>query len=230
MIKTLRKAWKSNWGKAALLGVGMMGYGAASRAGVFKDTFLPETSDITNFLAPTTGSTGFLTDAQQFGADLFTTPFKIGGAFAGSGYDYLIGKKGASYSDFKKELNNALPDVFPSGTKKLTAAETAKLAKMGYDMSNAGGFGGGPRKKITHRQSVRPIGPAGNIAIAAAGRSNAFNPNRTAHQLLAKAYQDRYYKDIDQQTGGVNRIGPNINVRDAGSLSISRPSYRYTAT
>ena len=70
MIKTLRKIWKSDWGKAALLGVGMVGYGAASRAGAFTDTWLPETSDITNFLAPTKGSSGFLADVQQFGADI----------------------------------------------------------------------------------------------------------------------------------------------------------------
>ena len=229
MTKTLRKIWKSDWGKAALLGVGMVGYGAASRAGAFTDTWLPETSDITNFLAPTKGSSGFLADVQQFGADIVTTPLKVGGAFAGSGYDYLIGESGSSYGKFKKELKGALPDIFPSGTKKLTPAELAQLAKMGYDISTGGGFGGGPRKKIQHRPSkISPIGPAGNIAIAQARQSRTFDPNRTAHSILAKAYGDRYYKDIDQQARGVQRFGPNINIKESGTLAMSKPSYRYT--
>ena len=33
MIKTLRKVWKSDWGKAALVGVGLVGYGAFSSDG-----------------------------------------------------------------------------------------------------------------------------------------------------------------------------------------------------
>ena len=33
MIKTLRKIWKSDWGKAALVGVGLVGYGAYTSAG-----------------------------------------------------------------------------------------------------------------------------------------------------------------------------------------------------
>tara|TARA_R110000824_G_C14982186_1_gene654291 strand:- start:39 stop:710 length:672 start_codon:yes stop_codon:yes gene_type:complete len=223
MIKTLRKVWKSNWGKAALLGVGMVGYGAASRA---LPSYLPSYTDslIDRTLSPTAGSTGFLADIQGQAASLLRSPFAVGEALGGKGYEYLMGKKGTTYSDFKKELQSAISPIQQvsgavGGVKEIVAGESPRGT----------GLGGGQRNKITHKQSMRPIGPAGNIAIAAAGRSNAFNPNRTAHQLLAKAYQDRYYKDIDQQTGGVRRIGPNINVRDAGSLSISRPSYRYTA-
>ena len=222
MIKTLRKAWKSNWGKAALLGVGLVGYGAASKAfdvlPAYKGSYLDTQ------LTPTAGSTGFLADIQRETAKFIRSPFAVGEALGGKGYEYLMGKKGTSYGDFKKELQNAVSPIVDF-TK--TATEAKNL--VGGTPKDGGGFSGGQRNKIAHRQSVRPIGPAGNIAIAAAGRSNAFNPNRTAHQLLAKAYQNRYYKDIDQQAGGVRRIGPNINVRDAGSLSISRPSYRYTA-
>ena len=100
---------------------------------------------------------------------------------------------------------------------------------MGYDISTGGGFGGGPRKKIQHRPSkISPIGPAGNIAIAQARQSRTFDPNRTAHSILAKAYGDRYYKDIDQQARGVQRFGPNINIKESGTLAMSKPSYRYT--
>jgi len=220
MMKTLRKAWKSNWGKAALLGVGLVGYGAASKAfdvlPAYKGSYLDKQ------LTPT--GTGFLADIQGQAASLLRSPFAVGEALGGKGYEYLMGKKGTTYSDFKKELQSAISPI------RQVSGAVGKVKEIVEGESPRGtGLGGGQRKEITHKQSMRPIGPAGNIAIAAAGRSNAFNPNRTAHQLLAKAYQDKYYKDIDQQTGGVSRIGPNINVRDAGSLSISRPSYRYTA-
>jgi hypothetical protein len=225
MIKTLRKAWRSNWGKAALLGIGAVGYGAASRAGAFQDTFLPETDDIYNFIAPAAGKTGFLADVQRLGADLVSAPFKVGGAFAGSGYDYLMGKPGATFGNFKNELKNAVGGILPEAGKQ-AAVDAGRQAFFGVDDK------GNPvmrSRRATHR-NISPISPSGNIAIAAARRTDPFNPNRTAAQVLAKAYQDRYYKDIDQQTRGVGRIGPNISIKESGSLSVRRPAYRYTAS
>ena len=224
MIKTLRKAWRSNWGKAALLGIGAVGYGAASRAGAFQNTFLPETDDIYDFIAPTAGKTGFLADVQRLGADLISAPFKVGGAFAGSGYDYLMGKPGATFGKFKNELKDAVGGVLPDPVKKYLTDEAGNLVRdsAGRPIQTGGGA------RATHR-AIAPISPSGNIAIAAARRTDPFNPNRTAAQVLAKAYQDRYYRDIDQQTRGVARIGPNISIKESGSLSVRRPAYRYTA-
>ena len=225
MIKTLRKAWRSNWGKAALLGVGAVGYGAASRAGAFQGTFLPETDDIYDFIAPTAGKTGFLADVQRLGADLISAPFKIGGAFAGSGYDYLMGTPGATFGKFKNELKDAVGGVLPDPAKKFLTDEAGRLIR-GSDGKPIQTGGGGAR--ATYR-AIAPISPSGNIAIAAASKTDPFNPERTAAHVLAKAYGDRYYRDIDQQTRGVQRYGPNISVKESGTLAISRPAYRYTA-
>jgi len=216
MIKTLRKVWRSNWGKAALLGVGAIGYGAASRAGAFQDTFLPETDDIYDFVAPTAGKTGFLADVQRLGADLVSAPFKVGGAFAGSGYDYLMGKPGTTFGNFKNELKDAVGGVLPDPVKKYLTDKAGNLVRdsAGKPIQTGGGA------RATHR-AISPISPSGNIAIAAARRTDPFNPNRTAAQVLAKAYQDRYYRDIDQQTRGVSRAGPNILVRESGKLKFS---------
>ena len=224
MIKTLRKVWRSNWGKAALLGVGAIGYGAASRAGAFQNTFLPETDDIYDFIAPTAGKTGFLADVQRLGADLVSAPFKVGGAFAGSGYDYLMGTPGATFGKFKNELKDAVGGILPDPVKKYITDKAGNLVRGsdGKPIQTGGGA------RATHR-AISTISPSGNIAIAAARRTDPFNPNRTAAHVLAKAYQDRYYKDIDQQTCGVARIGPNINIKESGSLSVRRPAYRYTA-
>jgi len=217
MIKTLRKAWRSNWGKAALLGVGAIGYGAASRAGAFQNTFLPETDDIYDFIAPTAGKTGFLADVQRLGADLVSAPFKVGGAFAGSGYDYLMGTPGATFGKFKNELKDAVGGILPDPAKKYLTDKAGNLV-TGSDGKPIQTGGGSAR--ATHR-AMAPISPSGNIAIAAARRTDPFNPNRTAAQVLAKAYQDRYYRDIDQQTRGVSRAGPNILVRESGKLKFS---------
>lgn len=225
MIKTLRKVWRSNWGKAALLGVGAIGYGAASRAGAFENTFLPETDDIYDFIAPTAGKTGFLADVQRLGADLVSAPFKVGGAFAGSGYDYLMGTPGATFGKFKNELKDAVGGVLPDPIKKYA---TDKAGELIFGSDGKPVPLGNQRARATHR-AISPISPSGNIAIAAARRTDPFNPNRTAAQVLAKAYQDRYYRDIDQQTRGVARIGPNISIKESGSLSVSKPAYRYTA-
>ena len=221
MIKTLRKIWKSDWGKAALLGVGMVGYGALSRA---LPAYLPAYSKglIDRTLTPT--GTGFLADIQGQAASLIRSPFAIGEVLGGKGYDYLIGRDSVGYGDFKKELQSAIAPVREAfGIVKDLDKEISGSPKDG------GGFGGGQREKIKHKQAIMPIGPAGTVALAQARGSRTFDPNRTAHQLLAKAYSDRYYKDIDQQARGVQRYGPNISVKESGTLAISRPSYRYTA-
>lgn len=209
--------WKSNWGKAAIIGVGLVGYGAASKAfpqtiPSFKGSYLERQ------ILPTYGKTGFLADIQRKAAEVIGTPFAIGEAFAGKGYDYLLGRKNVTFSDFKGELGKA------------TGWLNSDVGKIVKDVVSGGGAppGGGDGKgKIVHR-GVAPIDVGGNIAANYQTNPwNQYDPTRLASNMLQLAHSDKYYGDIQQQAGGVTRIGPNISVKESGTLNVTKPSFRY---
>lgn len=211
--------WKSNWGKAAIIGVGMVGYGALSKATAgyvpsFKGSLLERQ------ILPSYGKTGFLADIQRKAAQVIGTPFAIGEAFAGKGYDYLLGRGNVTFSDFKGELGRAT-----GWLNSDVAKSTLDWLRGGAPSGKPGGGGG--RRQVAHGQ-VAPIDVSGDIQQKYKYRPwNQYDPTRLASNMLQLAHSDKYYKDIQQQAGGVTRIGPNINVKEA-TLRVTKPSLRYT--
>ena len=215
MIKTLRKIWKSDWGKAALIGGALVGYGAYSSAG--------HVANIGKTLRSTPGSVGFLSDIQDAAADIAMAPVEFGQVLSTSGYGYFAGRN--DWSTFKGGVQQA----FGMSGGKDNLGRFAQMGKNIYDARQkaAGAPGGRPDDRIVHKP-VQNINTAGNIGIQKAGQWREFAPGRLANNTLNYARSKRdMYGNIIQQTNSVNRQGPNLSVKEA-SLNLTKPSFRYT--
>lgn len=215
MIKTLRKIWKSDWGKAALVGVGLVGYGAYTSAG--------NVVDAKNLLRAAPDKVGFLADAQNVVADVVTAPIEFGQVLATSGYGYLTGAN--DFSTFKGGVQSAFGMV---GDSK----NFGTLGKIGSNIYTARQKAGGaprgrPDDRIRH-SPIQNIGSSGNVGIQKAGQWKEFAPGRLANNTLNYARSKRdMYGNIIQQTNNVARQGPNLSVKEA-QITSTKPAYRYT--
>jgi len=224
MIKTLRKMWKSNWGKAAMVGVGLVGYGVASKA--FPQT-LPSISDsfLSRTFKPDPG-TGFLTDVKGKLWDIATMPTRVGEALGGTTFDYFMGRGNTTWANVQKSLSDATGGWF-TGAKDLIS---------GYRAMQGGQPTGDPgqyhRKGVVH-EKISPITVGGGAAqIAAAGDwgKSGFKPGGLANQFTALAHSDQYYPKIHNQTFSYGKpIGQTIDLKRSGILNVTKPSFRYTA-
>ena len=215
MIKTLRKVWKSDWGKAALVGVGLVGYGAFSSAG--------HVANINKTLRSAPSRVGFLADIQDVAADIITAPIEFGQVLSTSGYGYLAGKN--DWSTFKGGVQSAF-GMF--GDPK-NYGTLGKIGKNIYDarMRQKGQPGSGGGDRIRHRP-VQSIDSGGYSQIQKAGQWSEFDPQRLANNTLNYARQKRdLYGNIVSQANGVSRQGPNLSIKEA-QITSTKPAYRYT--
>lgn len=216
MIKTLRKIWKSDWGKAALVGVGLVGYGAYTSAG--------NVVAAKNLLRAAPEKVGFLADIQNTVADVVTAPIEFGQVLATSGYGYLTGAN--DFSTFKGGVQSAFGMVGDS-------ENLGTLGKIGSNIYKARNPVGGPPRnrqddRIRH-SPVKNIASSGNVGIQKAGQWKEFAQGRLASNTInyARGKKDMY-GNIISSANNVARQGPNISFKEA-SLNLTKPSFRYTA-
>jgi hypothetical protein len=214
MIKTLRKVWKNDWGKAALIGTGLVGYGAFTSA--------QQVANLSKQLGTT--NVGFLADVQNLARDVVMAPIEFGQVLSTSGYGYLTGKN--PWSTFKGGVQSA----FGMAGDPKNYGTFARIGKSLFDRSKQGGGpGGAGDSRIVHRP-IQNVSSAGTVANIKAGPWEQFNKQRLAHNTMSAVRMNpSLYSKIVQQAHGVVDSGTNISVKESGQLALTRPSFRYTA-